>query len=99
MNKIVQLGKDGTTQLPDWVLANLGVVPGDLLEFEQQGDSIIVRRKTRDVRTLIAKHARTTGSAPKTEQEFLEQIRAERGWDHDDEMAFEKWEQDRLCQK
>lgn len=99
MNKVTQLGQDGTTQLPDWVLANLGVAPGDLLEFEQQGDSIIVKRKTRDVRALIAKHARETGVAPKTEPEFLEQSRHERGWDSGDELAFEKWEQDRLCQK
>lgn len=99
MNKITQLKQDGTTQLPDWVVANLGVAPGDLLEFEQQGDSIVIRRKTRDVLALIAKHARETGFAPKTEQEFLEQSRKERGWDNDDEIAFEKWEQDRLCQK
>ncbi len=58
MNKVTQLGPDGTTQLPDWVVANLGVAPGDLLEFEQQGDSIFVRRKTRNVRALVAKHAR-----------------------------------------
>ncbi len=99
MNKVTQLGQDGTTQLPDWVVANLGVVPGDLLEFEQQGDSIVVRRKTRDVRALIAKHARETGFAPKTKQEFLKESRADRGWEAADELAFEKWEQDRLCQK
>ncbi len=99
MNKIAQLGQDGKAQLPDWVLTNLGVAPGDLLEFEQQGNSIVIRRKTRDVLALVTKHARETGFAPKTEQEFLEQNRTERGWDHADELAFEKWEQDRLCQK
>ncbi len=93
MNK--QLNQDGTMQLPDWVMTNLGVVSGDSLEFKQEGDQIVVKRKTRDIHALVAKHARSRGSTAKTEAEFLEQSRADRGWDEEDVLAFERWEKSR----
>ncbi|MEY4531781.1 MAG: hypothetical protein RLZZ156_2502 [Deinococcota bacterium] len=95
MNKYTQLNQDGTTQLPDWVIANLGVTTGDLLEFKQEGDQIVVKRKRRDIHALVAKHARPSPFAPKTEAEFLEQNRADRGWDEEDVLAFERWEKSR----
>ncbi len=82
-------------QIPDWVIASLGVTSGDMLEFQQQGEHIVLRRKARDILALVAKHARDRGSTAKTEEEFLAQSRVSRGWDEEDLLAFERMEQSR----
>ena len=79
MNAYVSLQQDGTMQLPDWVLDRLGIVPGELLEFAQNGDEIVIRRKKRDIQALVAKYSRYSEFAPQTEEEFAAQMRAERG--------------------
>jgi bifunctional DNA-binding transcriptional regulator/antitoxin component of YhaV-PrlF toxin-antitoxin module len=90
MTKYVRY-QNNSIQVPDGVLTNLGVVAGDLLEFVQEGDAVIIRKKSRDVRAIIAKHARPSPNAPRTHEDFLKQSREERGWDEDDELAFDRW--------
>jgi bifunctional DNA-binding transcriptional regulator/antitoxin component of YhaV-PrlF toxin-antitoxin module len=90
MTKYVRY-QNGSTQVPDGLLSNLGVVAGDLLEFVQEGDAVIIRKKSRDFHAIIAKHAIYNPDAPRTHEEFLKQSREERGWDEEDELAFDRW--------
>jgi bifunctional DNA-binding transcriptional regulator/antitoxin component of YhaV-PrlF toxin-antitoxin module len=94
MTKYVRY-QNGSTQVPDGLLSNLGVVTGDLLEFVQEGETVIIRKKSRDFQALAKKHAKPNPNSPKTHQEFLVRSRAERGWDDEDEAAFERMENSR----
>ncbi len=92
MNKSSDSIQTSSIPLPDWVMTNLGVDSGHLLEFKQQGEEIVVRRKARDILALVARYSHHSEFAPQNELEFLEQSRAERGWDKEDALAFERWE-------